>query len=70
MTISKHFRFLLPALPGLLVASLSSAGPLSPACFSDVEAFMVTTYGPAFHDDENLVAQEQFFGKIQVHPGS
>jgi len=26
---------------------------------------MVKTYGPAFHDDENLVAQEQFFGKIK-----
>jgi len=26
---------------------------------------MIATYGPAFHDDENLVTQEQIFGKIK-----
>jgi len=26
---------------------------------------MVATYGPAFHDDENLVVQEKMFGKIR-----
>lgn len=37
----------------------------APACFSDLNAYMVATYGAEFKDDDNLRMTERIFGKTR-----
>jgi len=53
------------ALLGMLIAVPAYASADAPACFPNVEAYMVARFGPAYRDDENLVVQDKVFGKTR-----